>query len=89
MADLCKKLPIYKVVEADFVDGPPDVENEQLPAKRKYEHFFNSNIDPHHTHFTCKRVVLSTFFRDVFALASQIHSRNTINSNLFFNYISL
>ena len=42
MADLRKKLPIYKVVEADFVDGPPDVENEQLPAKRKYghEHFF-------------------------------------------------
>ena len=38
MADLCKKLPIYKVVEADFVDGPPDVENEQLPAKRKYGH---------------------------------------------------
>lgn len=25
--------------------------------------FFNSNIDPHHTHFTCERVLLSTFFK--------------------------
>ena len=43
MADLRKKLPIYQVVEADFVDGPPDVENEHLPARRKYghEHFLN------------------------------------------------
>lgn len=38
MADLCKKLPIYRVVEADFADGIPDGQGKRLPAKRKY-HF--------------------------------------------------
>ena len=82
MADLCKKLPIYKVVEADFVDGSPDVENEQLPAKRKYGHghFFNSNIDPHHTHFTCERVLVSTFFKIIFPCGTNI--RKTLNRGL-------
>jgi len=34
MADLCKKLPIYQVVEADFADKVPDVDMKQAPAGR-------------------------------------------------------
>lgn len=41
---LCKKLPIFRVVEADIADGISDERGERLPAKRKYRFNWSLSI---------------------------------------------